>query len=131
MTAFSIIRSRSQFKDQQMSSTPTGQKIVGGTIWVFLAEALLLPTGILTAAVLTRRLGPEGYGLLTIAATLIGWIGWSITSVFTRTTIKFVSEADDWRSIGAAVLRLHLLLSVPNFQCGSCGTTQFHYFCSH
>jgi O-antigen/teichoic acid export membrane protein len=95
-----------------MSSTSTGQKIIGGTLWVFLAEALLLPTGILTAAFLTRRLEPEGYGLFTLAATLVGWIGWSITSVFTRTTIKFVSEAEDWRSIGAAVLRLHLLLSV-------------------
>ena len=93
-----------------MSSTPTSQKIVSGTIWVFLAEALLLPTGLLTAAFLTRRLGPEGYGLFTLAATLIGWIGWSMTSVFTRTTIKFVGEATDWRSIGAAVLRLHLLL---------------------
>jgi O-antigen/teichoic acid export membrane protein len=95
-----------------MSSIPTRQKIVSGTIWVFLAEALLLPTGILTAAVLTRRLEPEGYGLFALSATLIGWIGWSITSVFTRTTIKFVSEAEDWRSIAAAVLRLHLLLSV-------------------
>ncbi|AFY96579.1 lipopolysaccharide biosynthesis protein [Chamaesiphon minutus] len=93
-----------------MSSTPTSQKIVSGTIWVFLAEALLLPTGLLTAAFLTRRLGAEGYGLFTLAATLIGWIGWSITSVFTRTTIKFVGEAADWRAIGAAVLRLHLLL---------------------
>jgi O-antigen/teichoic acid export membrane protein len=95
---------------KQMSATPTGQKIFGGTISVFLAEALLLPTGIITAACLSRQLGPDGYGLFTLAATLIGWIGWSITSVFTRTTIKFVSEAEDWRSIGAALLRLHLLL---------------------
>lgn len=84
--------------------------MLSGTVLIFLAEALLLPTGMITAAVLTRQLGPEGYGLFTLAATLISWIGWSITSVFTRTTIKFVGEAQDWRSIGATVLRLHLLL---------------------
>jgi O-antigen/teichoic acid export membrane protein len=93
-----------------MSSNPPEQKLMNGTISVFLAEALLLPTGLLTASFLTRQLGPEGYGLFTLTATLISWISWSITSVFTRTTIKFVSEAEDWRPIGAAVLRLHLWL---------------------
>lgn len=86
--------------------------MVSGTVWIFLAEALLLPTGILTAAFLTRQLGPEGYGLLTLAATFIAWIEWSITSVFTRTTIKFVGETEDWRPVGATVLRLHLLIGV-------------------
>lgn len=83
-----------------------------GTIQVFLAEALLLPTGLLTAAFLTRQLGPEGYGVLMLATTLISWIGWSITSAFTRTTIKFISEAEDWRAIASTVLQLHLLLGM-------------------
>ncbi|MFB2980556.1 lipopolysaccharide biosynthesis protein [Microseira sp. BLCC-F43] len=82
--------------------------MLGGTIKIFLAEALLLPTGIITAAFLTRKFGPEGYGLFTLSATIIAWIGWSLTSIFTRATIKFVGETEDWRPVGTTVLRLHL-----------------------
>jgi O-antigen/teichoic acid export membrane protein len=84
--------------------------MMSGTVKVFLAEALLLPTGIVTAGFLTRQLEPTGYGLLVLASTIVTWIGWSITSAFTRTTIKFVGEAEDWRPVGATVLQLHLWL---------------------
>lgn len=93
------------------SSSQLGQRTLKGTIRVFLAEALILPTGLLTAIFLTRWLGPEGYGLFTLAATVVSWIEWSTTSIFSRTTIKFVSEADDWRPVGATVLRQHLAIS--------------------
>ena len=85
-----------------------GQRTLDGTIRVFLAEALLLPTGLLTAAFLSRRLGPEGYGLFTLAATLVSWIQWTITALFTRATIKLVGEARDWRAVGVAAMRLYL-----------------------
>lgn len=87
------------------------RQTLDGTVRVFLAEALLIPTGLATAAFLTRRLGPEGYGLFTLAATVVSWVEWSITSVFARATIKFVGEAEDWRPVGAAVTRLHLAAS--------------------
>lgn len=86
--------------------------MLDGTVRVFLAEALLLPTGIITAAFLTRRLGPEKYGLFTLAASLVAWIEWTTTSVFARATIKFVGEAHNWRPVGEAVLKLYLTLSV-------------------
>jgi O-antigen/teichoic acid export membrane protein len=81
-----------------------------GTIRVFLGEALLLPTGLLTAAFLTRKLAPEGYGLFTVAATMVAWVEWSISATFSRATFKLIGEADDWRPIAAAVARLHLVL---------------------
>lgn len=84
--------------------------MVEGTIRVFLGEMLLLPTGLLTAAYLTRKFAPEGYGLFALAATLVAWIEWSISSIFARATFKLIGEADDWRPIGAAVTRLHLAL---------------------
>ena len=84
--------------------------MIDGTIRVFLGEALLVPTGLLTAAFLTRRFAPEGYGLFTVAAVLVAWIEWSISSIFARATFKLIGEADDWRPIGAAVTRLHLAL---------------------
>ncbi len=77
----------------------------------FAGEALIFPTGLLTAIFLTRSLGPDGYGLFTLASTIIAWIEWSTTSIFSRTTIKFVSEAEDWRSVGTTVIQQYLLVS--------------------
>jgi len=90
----------------------TNRQILDGTVWVFLAEGLILPTGLITAGFLTRQLGPEGYGLFTLASVIVAWVEWSITSIFSRTTIKFVGEADDWRPIGALVVQLHLAVSL-------------------
>ena len=88
-----------------------GRHLLDGTVRVLLAEALFPLTGIITAAFLTRRLGPDGYGLFTLAVTIVTWIEWNITSAFSRTTIKFVGEAQDWRPVGATVLRLYVGVS--------------------
>lgn len=88
-----------------------GRQMLEGTVRVFLAEALIVPTGLLTAAFLTRRLGPEGYGLLTLAGTVVAWMEWTVTSAFARATIKFVGAAEDWRPVGATLMRLHLMAS--------------------
>ncbi|MEQ9482401.1 glycosyltransferase [Coleofasciculus sp. F4-SAH-05] len=94
------------------ASSPSSRHVVKGTIWIFLAEALILPTGLITAGFLTRKLGPEGYGLFTLASVLIAWVEWSITSIFSRTTVKFVSEAEDWQPVGTTLIRLYLGVSI-------------------
>ena len=93
------------------SWTHPGRRMVDGTIRGFLAEALFPLTGLITAAFLTRRLGLANYGLFTLAATLVTWIEGSIVTVFARATFKFIAEAEDWRPIGTAVVRLHLATS--------------------
>jgi O-antigen/teichoic acid export membrane protein len=85
--------------------------MLDGTICVFLAEALMLPTGVITAGFLTRRFGATDYGVWTLAVVIVFWVEWSITSIFERPTIKVVSTADDWQPIGATVLRLYLIVS--------------------
>lgn len=87
-----------------------GRDFMSGTFWVFLAEALIFPTGLVTAGILTRRLGADGYGVLTLVAVLVSWIEWTITSIFSRTAIKFVSDAEDWRPVGAVIAQLHFAL---------------------
>src|SRR6187549_291420 len=72
---------------------------IDGTILVFLSEALLLPTGLVTAAYLTRRLGSAEYGLLALTVTLVTWLEWTIASLFSRATIKLVGETADWKSV--------------------------------
>jgi len=82
---------------------------VDGTVWIFLCEALALPTGFLIVVFLTRRFGPDGYGLYTLAAVLIGWIEAFVRSLFHYTTIKLVSEAKDWKPVAAGLTQMHLL----------------------
>ena len=87
-------------------------RLLSGATWLTLAEALLLPTGFLTLTFLTRQLGADGYGLFALAASLMTWIEWGVNSVFSRTTIKFVSEAADHGAIATAVLRAQLGVSL-------------------
>lgn len=96
-----------------MSSPPrvTTSNLRGAT-WISVAEALMLPTGFLTVVFLTRQLGPEGYGIFALAATLITWIEWSISSIFSRPTIKFVGESSDWKAVATVVLRTQLGFSL-------------------
>jgi O-antigen/teichoic acid export membrane protein len=80
-----------------------------GTFWSFLGEGLALPTGFVVVVFLTRRLGPAGYGFYTLSAVLIAWLEASIASLFARTTIKLISEAENWKPIGANLTRMHFL----------------------
>jgi O-antigen/teichoic acid export membrane protein len=94
------------------SPPPSARHTLDGTLRVFLAEALLFPTGLLTAAFLSRRLGPEGYGAFTLASVLVSWVEWTLASLFSRSAIKFISEAADWRPVAAALVQLYLLLGL-------------------
>lgn len=77
---------------------------------VFLAEALVIPTGLVTAIYLTRRLGPASYGAFTLAASLVATIEWSAASMLGRTALQFLSEAEDAEEAGGVVVRIHLLV---------------------
>lgn len=87
------------------------RNIFQGTIRVFSSEALVIPTGIVTIAFLTRKLGPEGFGLFALTATILGWLEWISASMFGRAAIQLIGEAKDWRSVAATIVRMHLLVS--------------------
>jgi len=61
---------------------------------VFAAESLMIPTGVITAAFLTRRLGPSDYGTFTLAATVASWLGWFAGAMYSRATVKLISAID-------------------------------------
>ena len=82
--------------------------LLDGTAWGLLAEALALPTGLATVAFLTRALGVADYGRYTLTVGLIMVLQGGIASLLSRASIKFVSQAEDWRPVGTSVLRLHL-----------------------
>jgi O-antigen/teichoic acid export membrane protein len=87
------------------SETP-GRRTLAGTIRVFAAEALIFPTGIVTAAFLTRRLGLEGYGLLGLTSMLVAWVEWSLGALFMRSTVRVIRHADEWKPLGTGILHL-------------------------
>ncbi|MFC1867058.1 lipopolysaccharide biosynthesis protein [Thermodesulfobacteriota bacterium] len=93
-------------------SSRTGRHLLTGTIRIFLAEALILPTGFITAVFLARSLGPAGYGMFALVSRLILWIEWSSIAGFSGTTIKFIGESSDWRPIGATAMRLHFIVGI-------------------
>jgi len=95
----------------QTSFKHPGRHMLDGTLRVFVSEALILPTGLVTVIFLTRRLGPGGYGLFTLTAAIVTWIETGISALFSRASIKFISEAPDWKPVGTTVLRLHLAAS--------------------
>src|SRR5712692_4255626 len=86
--------------------------LLDGATRVFLADALILPTGILTVVFLTRRLGPDGFGSFTVASAIILWIEASINTIFHRPTLKFVADSKDWMPVGATIVRLHFRVSL-------------------
>ncbi len=95
-----------------MKPRDRGRDLLDGTMWGFLAESLFPLTGLLTASFLTRHLLPEGYGVFTLVASLVAWVEWTVTSVFSRTTLKLVAEAEDWRPLGTTLVRWHFFLGV-------------------
>ena len=76
---------------------------------LFLAEALLPLSGLVTSAVLTRRLGASGYGRFALASMLVLTIQWTLSALLGRATIKIVGESEHWLPAASAALRLHAL----------------------
>lgn len=90
----------------------TSRRVIRGALWLYLAQGLMLPTGLITSIYLARLLGPGQYGQYTLAVVVVVWLELGLTVTFAKTSVKFVSEARDWRPVGAATLRLHLGVSL-------------------
>jgi len=92
--------------------TQAARHTLDGTIWNFLGDGLALPLGLLVSVFLTRRLGPEGYGLYALVTGTVLWVEWSIAGLFSRATVKVIGEAGNWQQVGAGIMRLYLLAGV-------------------
>jgi O-antigen/teichoic acid export membrane protein len=94
------------------AASTSAHRILVGTLRIFLAESLIIPSGLLTAAYLARRLGPEGYGVFAVAAALVAWIEWSLSALLARASVKVVADAVDWRPAGSTILSVQLVIAV-------------------
>ncbi len=79
---------------------------------IFASEMLILPTGLVTAGVLTRVLGAEDYGSFTVVATTVGWLQATANSMLARAANRTVALQADWRPAASEVMRLHLITGV-------------------
>ena len=94
------------------SATARFHETLRGSVRVFAAEALAVPTGMAVVAFLARRLGADGYGEFTVAAAFVAWVEWSLASALSRAAVTFVAQAPDRRAAGAAVVRTYLVASL-------------------
>lgn len=94
-----------------MNGANRSRHLADGVVRGLMAESLFPLTGLVTAAYLTRALLPEGYGWFTLVASFVGWVEWTVATVFSRAALKLVGEArEDWERIGSALVRWHLWL---------------------
>jgi O-antigen/teichoic acid export membrane protein len=91
-------------------AAPVSRAALDGAVLTLAAEGLLLPTGLVTAALISRRLDAAGFGLFTLAVATVSWIEWTIASMFGRAAIRLIADAEDWRPLGSALLRVQLLI---------------------
>ncbi|MCK5438693.1 MAG: oligosaccharide flippase family protein, partial [Gemmatimonadetes bacterium] len=89
-----------------------GRQTVSGAVKMFLAQGLMVPTGLATVAFLTRALGPDGYGVYGLAVTLVMTIEWTIAHALSRATIRLVGSSTDWKAIATRVLQIYLVVSL-------------------
>lgn len=81
-----------------------GVHLAGGSVGVLAAEALALPTALLLGAFITRHLGPAGFGVYTLAGTIVIWVEWTVASLFSRATVREAS-AGSAPGLGTRVLQ--------------------------
>lgn len=89
----------------------TWSGLLNGSALILFADLLMVPAGLLIVAMLTRWLGPEGYGLFALSASLVAGIEWGLASILSRPTIHGVGQAIDWRPVARTLLIWHLVLA--------------------
>jgi O-antigen/teichoic acid export membrane protein len=67
---------------------------------------VLVPSALLVAAYLARRLGPQGYGVYAIASAVTAWLEWSLAALVSRGTIALAAGAGDARPVAATLSRV-------------------------
>lgn len=87
----------------------TRRHLLDGTMWGLIGEGMALPSGLATAAFLTRLLGTADYGRYALTVSFVMVLQVAIGSLLSRAAIKYVSQEDDWKPVATAVLRLHLV----------------------
>src|SRR5204862_10841 len=100
-------------------STPALEEIRGWRVLIrsfstlAIGEVLARLAGLATVLLLARRLGPAGFGVITLGLTLVGWFGLVADSGTELLNVREVARRpDEFREIASRVLGLRLTLSI-------------------
>ncbi|MBC7925997.1 MAG: lipopolysaccharide biosynthesis protein [Bryobacteraceae bacterium] len=88
------------------------REVSGDTASVFLAEAVAVPAGLLIVALLSRNLGPAGYGRYGIAVAVVGIAEWLVASAFARISVILLSDPAMRDQMEPSVLRHYLVTAL-------------------
>lgn len=66
------------------------------------AESLALPVGVALAVVLARELGPEEFGLMALAVSLVTWTESALLALFGRAAVRVLAQGE---GVEGALLR--------------------------
>ncbi len=92
---------------------PPQPGIARATVFGFIAEAMVFPAGLVTAAYLTRSLGAAQYGQLSLIYAVLSPVVWLASSTFAgRTGLTLLADARDWRPMAATLLRANVVLGL-------------------
>ncbi|HVS04182.1 MAG TPA: lipopolysaccharide biosynthesis protein [Thermoanaerobaculia bacterium] len=91
---------------------PVVRRLLGGGAFVMAAEILQLPSTILLAAYLSRKVGAEGLGLYLYAAAVVITVEVVVSTLFSRATVQLVAETPSWQPVASLVLRWHVGVGV-------------------
>ncbi|MCP3951855.1 MAG: oligosaccharide flippase family protein [Desulfobacterales bacterium] len=95
-----------------ISARPHGRQLIVGSFQGFIGSAVSLPTGIITAAFLSRQLGPELYGDLSVVCFIIIFIEAAITLGFERAAVKLTADSSSWQESATGVLQVQFIISI-------------------
>ncbi len=90
----------------------TIHNMLTGTVSIFVAQLIVIPTGFITSVFLARQLGPMDFGLFALSSRLIVWVEWTGTSMLSGATAKFVSQEKDWQAVGSLAVQMYLIMSL-------------------
>ncbi len=80
---------------------------------LFVGEGAARLVGFVVVLVLARRLGPDGFGVVTLGLTLVAWFAYVVDSGTELLNVRDIARRPDrFRQIAAQVLGLRLVLSV-------------------
>ena len=101
------------------AATPALEEIRGWRVLIrsfstlAIGEVLARLAGLATVLLLARRLGPAGFGVITLGLTLVGWFGLVADSGTELLNVREVARRpDEFREIASRVLGLRLTLSI-------------------
>jgi O-antigen/teichoic acid export membrane protein len=80
-----------------------------GSARILSAEALALPCGLILTTVLARQLGPAVFGKYVLVVAVGAWLEWTLSTLYSRASIKLVGQDLEGKSFVETVLFLYVV----------------------